>query len=131
MEFITCVDISNGHETSDVKVPSFSKKTEIIVPLATSMRSGRLFPSSLPSDGTDSSWTAVAKDITENMMTVFITPSPNCIIGEWNLRIETKEAGIPLTFHVESRIYILFNPWNKSEFTFKQEIYISHSFRVY
>ena len=49
-------------------------------------------------------------------MTVYITPSPNAIVSEWKMRIETKESGIPLTYYVESKIYILFNPWNKSEF---------------
>jgi hypothetical protein len=112
--YVCFVDTRFGNNLTDVDAPSYSKKTEVIVPLDS--KSGRVsFPSGLGSSSRDSSWAAVAKSIQGNLMTVYITPGPNAIVSEWKMRIETREAGIPLTYYVETKIYILFNPWNKSE----------------
>lgn len=96
---------------ADVESPSYSKKTEVVVPLGAS-RTGRYSGTTL---STDSQWSAHLRAVSNNKFLVDIISSPNAIVGEWRLRIETREAGIPITFHVDSKLYFLFNPWSKSK----------------
>lgn len=60
-----------------------------------------------------SPWAGRVLDSADNVVTVGITPAPDCIVGKWRTYVAVVTPyGIRRTRQDESRdVYILFNPW--------------------
>ncbi|XP_012946813.1 protein-glutamine gamma-glutamyltransferase 4 [Aplysia californica] len=56
-------------------------------------------------------------------LTVFVYPSPNAMIGEWECLVSTATVGSPEPFVFQGigEIYVLFNPWCKEDQVFYTE----------
>ena len=79
---------------------------------------GTLVSVSVPGK-TDEGWTTAVKDLTGQEMVISIKPAPTCIIGEWSLIAEVGSKGSAKSkYHHKDTVFILFNPWCKSKFTF-------------
>lgn len=56
------------------------------------------------------SWSAVVQETAQNSIVVNVRPAPNCIVGLWDLEIDTKTIERH-TFRADNPIYILYNAW--------------------
>lgn len=63
-------------------------------------------------------WHALVTKVHDTSIQVEVTSSPNAIVGQYRLQIDSRSgAGEPQSFvsyPVDTRIYLLFNVWNKS-----------------
>ncbi|KAK3086337.1 hypothetical protein FSP39_017044 [Pinctada imbricata] len=80
-----------------------------------------LIPSKPESHG---NWGAEILGGSENELTVAIQTPPDCIVSKWNLEVQIlEETETDVITHTNSKIfpmdiYILFNPWNKTDTVF-------------
>ncbi|KAK6623188.1 hypothetical protein RUM43_009040 [Polyplax serrata] len=59
-----------------------------------------------------SSWSAELESCYQRTMTVLITTSPDCLVGEWKMDVDTRlKNGKAVSYNYVSSIFILFNPW--------------------
>lgn len=60
------------------------------------------------------SWNVVLESITENVLTVQVTPAADCVVAKWHLDVDTKiiDDGA-YSYSWDTSIYILYNPWCK------------------
>ncbi|KAJ8007947.1 hypothetical protein DPEC_G00099470 [Dallia pectoralis] len=67
-----------------------------------------------------SPWPGRVVDSTDSVVTVGITPAPDCIVGKWRVYVAvTTPYGIRRTKWDESRdVYVLFNPWAPADSVF-------------
>lgn len=63
------------------------------------------------------SWGAGLEEVLERAIVVNIRPAPSCIVGVWDLEIDTVTTSRH-TFRTDSPIYILYNPWCETDETF-------------
>uniref|UniRef100_A0A674BFZ5 protein-glutamine gamma-glutamyltransferase n=1 Tax=Salmo trutta TaxID=8032 RepID=A0A674BFZ5_SALTR len=80
---------------------------------------GTYIPVSVASDR-QSPWAGRVLDSADNVVTVGITPAPDCIVGKWRTYVAVVTPyGIRRTRQDESRdVYILFNPWAAADSVF-------------
>ncbi|XP_020347002.2 coagulation factor XIII A chain [Oncorhynchus kisutch] len=80
---------------------------------------GTYIPVSVASDR-QSPWAGRVVDSADNVVTVGITPAPDCIVGKWRTYVAVVTPyGIRRTRQDESRdVYILFNPWAAADSVF-------------
>ncbi|KFM78740.1 Annulin, partial [Stegodyphus mimosarum] len=96
----------------DASTPSYSQGTMIFCPVVPCDNSV------LPSDGWQCKLLSGAE---ESSIVVEVTTTPNCIVGEWILEIDTKvkkereEQAKSLRYTSKKPIFILFNPWCKQD----------------
>ncbi|KAL1124024.1 hypothetical protein AAG570_001794 [Ranatra chinensis] len=89
------------------KKPSYGQGTLVGVPL---------LAKGMTSDG---NWSAHYESSVENVLTIQITPAPDCVVGKWKLDIDTKlKNDGALSYTYKGAIYILFNAWCKSDSVF-------------
>ncbi|XP_042909148.1 annulin [Parasteatoda tepidariorum] len=102
----------------DAKNPSYSQGSMIFCPLM------ELDNSVLPSDG----WqTKLLEGAEENSVLIEVTTTPNCIVGDWIVDVDTKikrdkeEEAKSLRYTSKTPIYILFNPWCKQDIVYMSD----------
>lgn len=95
---------------ADASRPSYSDKTQIVVTLNDENMN------SMISFNDMNSWFAHIIKIEENSVVVEVTSSVNSLIGEYRLNIDIKTRTGFNSFAVNTKIYLLFNAWNKSMF---------------
>ncbi|CDQ95274.1 unnamed protein product [Oncorhynchus mykiss] len=80
---------------------------------------GTYIPVSVASDR-QSPWAGRVVDSADNVVTVGITPAPDCIVGKWRTYVAVVTPyGIRRTRQDENRdVYILFNPWAAADSVF-------------
>lgn len=102
---------------TDANVPSYSTNTELVVPVLDDLASISSLSSLL---SMENAWIAKIIAAEDNSVRVQVSVSANAIVGEWMLRIESKsrEKGdeSKFAYNCKEAIYILFNPWSKSEY---------------
>lgn len=64
------------------------------------------------------SWFAHITKLEENAIVVEVTSSSNALIGEYRLSLDIKTRTGFNSFAVNTRLFILFNAWNKSKCLF-------------
>lgn len=63
------------------------------------------------------------------MLLFQVTTTPNCIVGDWILEVDTKvkkereEQAKSLRYTAKQPVYILFNPWCKRKYTLQYQKY--------
>ncbi|XP_075212942.1 transglutaminase [Lycorma delicatula] len=88
----------------DAKTPSYGQRTFINIPLLTKIKHSA------------EEWSVLFLRSSENVISVQITPSANCIVGEWNMEIDSKLInGNPINYTHKESFYIIFNPWCKDD----------------
>ena len=103
--------IANASTTSDEPNPSYSNRTEITVPVLDERNARRY------SFLTESRWSARIVLTDGNSVTIEVNSSPEAIIGEYNLVIDTKSpTRIDDSFYsnpISQSFIMLFNPWSR------------------
>ncbi|GJQ84640.1 Tg [Trypoxylus dichotomus] len=56
------------------------------------------------------SWSVVLEEVTKNSIVVSVRPAPTCIVGVWDLEIDTQTIERH-TYRSPNPIYIIYNPW--------------------
>lgn len=97
----------------DEKNPTYSNKTEIIVPILDERNARRL------SIVSESTWSARIVAVENRSMVVEINTAADAIIGEYRMVIDTRSPNRMddsyLSNPISQSFYILFNPWNRSK----------------
>ncbi|KAF8788081.1 Annulin like protein [Argiope bruennichi] len=102
----------------DAANPSYSQGSMIFCPVMPSDNAV------LPSDA----WQAkLLSGTEENTILVEVTTTPNCIVGDWILEVDTKlkeekeGQSKSLRYTAKQPVYILFNPWCKQDTVYMSE----------
>uniref|UniRef100_A0A4W5PHG4 protein-glutamine gamma-glutamyltransferase n=1 Tax=Hucho hucho TaxID=62062 RepID=A0A4W5PHG4_9TELE len=92
---------------------------EFVIGCSPQFSKGTYIPVSVASDR-QSPWAGRVVDSTGDVVTVGITPAPDCIVGKWRTYVAVVTPyGIRRTRQDESRdVYILFNPWVAADSVF-------------
>lgn len=91
-----------GSVTDDDK-PTYGQGTLVALPL-------------MKKPEKDYNWNVVLENVTDNVLTVQITPAADCVVAKWKLDIDTKIIGdSAYSYSWETGIYILYNPWCKND----------------
>ena len=66
-----------------------------------------------PGGDRQGTWTGRVLDSADNVVTMGVTPAPDCIVGKYSMFVAVVTPyGIRRTRREESRnVYVLFNPW--------------------
>ncbi|XP_045078272.1 coagulation factor XIII A chain [Coregonus clupeaformis] len=116
-EFQLKVTFDRPYKPSDDKFA-----VEFVIGGSPQFSKGTYIPVSVTSDR-QSLWAGRVVDSTDNVVTVGITPAPDCIVGKWRTYVAVVTPyGIRRTRQDESRdVYILFNPWVAADSVFLDE----------
>lgn len=103
----------------DESNPSYGNYTQVVVPVHDE-NMNTIALSELNSTG--NAWHAVLTKVFPNAIQVEVTSSPNAIVGEYRMQIDSRNgksesrgtAQSFVSYQVDTRILLLFNAWNKS-----------------
>ncbi|KAK4880423.1 hypothetical protein RN001_008569 [Aquatica leii] len=94
---------------TDEDSPSFGQNTLVAVPL-------------LKQFNRHDPWNATLDSTDGNNIKVHITPASDCIVAKWHMEVDTKIIdGDAYSYSWETGIYILFNPWCKTDQVFLKD----------
>ena len=64
-------------------------------------------------------WSAEIRELTGREVEVSVETTADCIVGEWKMAIDVraKDGRDSAKYTHKKPVYVLFNPWCKSEFT--------------
>lgn len=86
---------------SDEEKPSYGQNTLVAVPMLS--KADKTF-----------SWNVVLESVTDNILTVQVTPAPDCVVAKWHLDVDTKIVNDgAYSYSWDTSVYILYNPWCK------------------